>query len=127
MFIDKNSIVINNVNMGQYLVSAEYGYYKLWGKDAGRNLKGSWVGSFVGVFPKLTLQFRKLTRSEAELLAPVLDSAYQTTTYYDATKETAYTMETYSTDWVLKNKSIIDENRKNEGFSWSVIAKERRQ
>lgn len=127
MFIDKNSIVINSVNMGQYLVSVDYGYHKLWGKDTGRNLAGVWTGSFVGVFPKLTLQFRKLTRSEVELLAPILDSAYQSTTYYDANKKASVTMTTYSGDWTLKNKSIIDENRKNDGFSWSVISKEKRQ
>lgn len=126
MFIDKNSIIINGVSFGQYLVSVDYGYYKIWGKDTGRNLAGSWVGSLIGIFPKLTLQFRKLTKSEIELLAPILDSGYQTTTYYDALKKANVTMNTYSTDWVLKNKSIIDENKKNDGFSWSVIAKERR-
>ena len=38
MFIDKNSIVINGINMGQYLVQASFGYNKLWGSDSGRNL-----------------------------------------------------------------------------------------
>lgn len=38
MFIDKNSITINNVNMGQYLLSVKYSYNKLWGNDTGRNL-----------------------------------------------------------------------------------------
>ena len=38
MFIDKNSIIINGVSMGQYLVEAKYGYNKLWGEDSGRNL-----------------------------------------------------------------------------------------
>lgn len=127
MFIDKNSITIDGVSFGQYLVSVDFGYYKLWGKDTGRNLAGSWVGSLVGIFPKLTMQFRKLTKSEVETIAPILDKAYQSTTYYDANKRAYVTMQTYSTDWVLKNKSIISENKKNDGFSWSVIAKEKRQ
>jgi hypothetical protein len=38
MFVDRNSIVINNVNMGQYLVEAKFGFNKLWSQDSGRNL-----------------------------------------------------------------------------------------
>lgn len=38
MFVNKNSIIINNVNMGNYLVEAKYGYNKLWSSDSGRNL-----------------------------------------------------------------------------------------
>lgn len=126
MFISKNSIVINGINMGQYIVEAKYGFNKLWSNDSGRNLAGSMIGTLVGVFPKITLQFRKLTRSEVELLAPILDSAYQTTKYYDPNKKQTITMSTYSGDWVLSNKSIIDENRKAEGFDWSVISTRKR-
>ena len=32
MFIDKDSIKINNISMGQYLLSAKYEYNKLWRK-----------------------------------------------------------------------------------------------
>lgn len=30
MFINANSITINNVSMGQYLLQAKYEYNKLW-------------------------------------------------------------------------------------------------
>lgn len=30
MFIDKNSVIINNIVMGQYLTRAKFGYYKTW-------------------------------------------------------------------------------------------------
>lgn len=126
MFIDNDSIVINNVSIGRYILSAKYGYYKLWGKDSGRNLAGTQSGTLLGIFPKITLQFRKLTKSEVELLAPILDSAYQSTTYYDANKQTNITMDTYSGDWVLENKSIISENQKANGFEWSVISVRKR-
>lgn len=126
MFINKNSIKINNINMGQYILSAKYGYNKLWA-DNGRNLAGSMTGTFVGVFPKITLQFRKLKRSEVELLAPILDSAFQTTEYYDPNKQAQTSMDTYSGDWVLENKSIITENQKAEGFEWSVISIKKRR
>lgn len=126
MFIDKNSIIINGISMGQYILEAKYGFHKLFDKKTGRNLAGSMMGTMVGIFPKITLQFRKLTKSEVELLAPILDSAYQTTTYYDPNKRANVTMSTYSGDWVLSNKSIIDENRKSEGFDWSVISTRKR-
>ena len=58
MFIDKNSIIINNVNMGQYLVEAKYGYNKLWASDSGRNLAGVQSGTLIGIFPKIILQFK---------------------------------------------------------------------
>lgn len=38
MFIDKNSIIINGINMGQYLVEAKFAFAKLWANDSGRSL-----------------------------------------------------------------------------------------
>ena len=126
MFLNKDSIIIDNVSMGNYLISAEFGFHKLWGKDFGRNLVGSNSGTLIGIFPKITLNFRKLTRQEIELLAPILDSAFQSTTYYDPNLKALNTMSTYSSDWVLQNKSIMDANHKAEGFKWSVISNNRR-
>jgi hypothetical protein len=39
MFLDKNSIIIDGVNMGQYLVQAQYSFNKLWSSDSGRSLR----------------------------------------------------------------------------------------
>lgn len=126
MFIDKNSIVINNISMGQYLVQANYGYNKLWADDSGRNLNGDQSGTLLGTFPKLVLQFRRLTKSELELLVPIFDSARQTVTYYDPYKKANYTMATYTGDYEIINKGIVDSKRKNEGFQLSFIAVSRR-
>ena len=126
MFINKNSIVINNVNMGQYLVEAKYGYNKLWSSDSGRNLAGTQSGTLIGIFPKLIVQFRELTKSELEIVAPILDSTNQSVTYYDPYKKANVTMTTYTGDWEVTNKHIINENMKNEGFSCSFIAVSRR-
>lgn len=122
MFIDRNSIIINGVNMGQYIVEAKYGFNKLWSSDSGRNLAGTQSGTLIGIFPKLILQFRKLTKSELEIIVPILDSAGQTVTYYDPNKKTNVTMETYTGDYEIVNKTIINGNKKNEGFSCSFIA-----
>jgi hypothetical protein len=108
--------------MGQYIVEAKYGYNKLWANDSGRSLAGVMTGTLIGIFPKLILQFRKLTKAELEVIIPILDSATQTTTYYDPNKKTNVTMTTYTGDYEITNKSIIDGKHKNEGFSCSFIA-----
>jgi hypothetical protein len=126
MFIGKDSITINGVSMGQYIVEAKYGYNKLWGNDTGRNLAGKMTGTLVGTFPKIILQFRKLTKSELELIVPILDSATQTLTYYDPYKKANTTMTTYTGDYEIVNDNIINENKKNEGFQVSFIAVSKR-
>jgi len=126
MFIDKNSIIINSVNMGQYLVEAKYSYNKLWASDSGRNLAGAMTGSLIGIFPKIILQFRKLTKSELEIIVPILDSATQTLTYYDPNKKQNTTITTYTGDYEITNKYKIGTNRKNEGFSCSFISVRKR-
>ena len=112
--------------MGQYLVEAKFGFNKLWSSDSGRNLAGTQSGTLIGIFPKLILQFRKLTKSELETIVPILDSARQTVIYYDPNKKTNVTMTTYTGDYEITNKTIIDNGRKNEGFSCSFIAVSRR-
>lgn len=126
MFIDKNSIIIDGVNMGQYITEAKYSYNKLWASDSGRNLSGTMVASLVGVFPKLVLEFRKLTKSELEVVIPILDRPFQNTTYYDPNKKANVTMRTYTGDYEVSNKSIISGNTKNESFSCSFIAVSKR-
>ena len=122
MFLDNNSIIINGVSMGQYIVEAKYSYNKLWSSDTGRNLAGTNTGTLIGIFPKIILQFRKLTKSEMELIAPILDSKLQTLTYYDPNKKANVTMQTYTGDYELSNKGRLNKGRKNEGFSCSFIS-----
>lgn len=122
MFVDKDSIIINDISMGKYLVQADYEYNKLWASDSGRNLAGTQTGTLIGIFPKLVLQFRRLTKAEVHLLAPVLDSARQTVQYYDDNKGAMTTMTTYTGDWKLVNKGI----EQNEPFSCSFISTKKR-
>lgn len=123
MFINRNSIKLNNISMGDYLLSAKYEFNKLWGSDTGRNLKGSFSGTLVGIYPKITLTFRKLTQAEMNLIAPILDSGSQSLTYYDPTTNSNKTITTYSGDWSYENKKII---AKNDSFSCTFISRERR-
>ena len=118
MFVDKDSIVINGISMGKYLVQADYEYNKLWASDSGRNLAGKQTGTLIGVFPKIVLQFRSLSKEELHLIAPILDSARQTVQYYDDNKGAMIEMQTYTGDWKITNRNIS----KNEGFSCSFIS-----
>lgn len=126
MFINANSIIINGVNMAQYITEARYGYNKLWSSDSGRNLAGTMSGTLIGIFPKLILEFKPLTKNQMEIITPILDSANQTTTYYDPTKQANVTMTTYTGDYEITNKNIIGGIIKNEGFSCSFISTSKR-
>lgn len=122
MFINKDSIIINNVSMGKYITEAKYSYNKLYSSDSGRNMAGVQSGSLIGIFVKLILQFRKLTKEELNIIAPILDSPNQIVQYYDPNKNKVMTMTTYTGDWELTNRSIL----KNEGFSCSFISTRKR-
>lgn len=112
--------------MGSFIVEAKTGFHKIWGSDTGRNLSASWGGTLKGIFPKITLQYGKLTRSQAEQLAPIFDSATQTVKYYDPNKKKKITMTTYSNDWELTSKNIVDEVQKTEGLSIAFISTKKR-
>ncbi len=126
MFINGNSIVIVGVNMGSYIVEAKYGYNKLWSSDSGRNLAGTQCGTLIGIFPKITLSFRKLNKSELETIVRILDKARQSVTYYDPNKRSNVTMTTYTGDYEVVNKNIINATSKNQGFEVSFISVRRR-
>lgn len=123
MFVDKDSLIINGVNMGQYITEAEYQYNKLWAKDSGRNLAGTQVGTLIGIFPKIVIYVRRLTKEELHILAPIFDSDTQTVKYYDDNKGQMITMKTYTGDWAVKCKSA----RRGESFNISFISRERRK
>ena len=108
--------------MGQYLTECEYQYNKLWSSDSGRNLAGTQTGTLIGIYPKIVCHFRKLNQSELQTLAPILDSATQSVTYYDPNKRTTTTMSTYTGDWSTTNKRIGI----NESFQISFIARSKR-
>ena len=122
MFTDKDAIIIDGVSMGQYLLAVKYEYPKLWAEDSGRNLAGVQSGTLIGIFPKLVLQFRALTKAEFEIIAPILDKANQSVTYYDPIKKQKITMTTYTGDYSFTNNTIISNGRKISGFECSFIA-----
>ena len=127
MYIDKDSLIIDGLNMGPFILEAKTGFHKLWGSDTGRNLAGSHKGTLVGIFPKITIQFRKLTKNEVEQVVPILDKASQSTKYYDPNKKQKVTMTTYTGDYEIISKNIVNNLSKAEGFSVAFISTERRK
>ena len=83
---------------------------------------GTQSGTLIGIFPKIILQFRRLTKAEMEIIVPILDSSNQTVKYYDPFKKATVEMTTYTGDYEITNKHIISGNSKNDGFSCSFIA-----
>jgi len=122
MFLNKDSIIINDISIGKYIVEAKFQYNKLFASDSGRNLAGKMTGTLIGIFPKLILQFRPLTKEELNIIAPILDSANQSVTYYDPNKNENVTMTTYTGDWEITNTTM----NQNQGFSCSFISTEKR-
>ena len=122
MYIDKDSLIVNDLNLGSFILEAKYGYHKLWSEDSGRNLAGTQSGTLIGIFPKITVQFKKLSREELEQIASILDSATQSVTYYDPNKKKKITMSTYTGDWELVNRGILQ----NQGFSCAFISRKKR-
>ena len=55
MFVNKDSIIINGISMGQYLVQADYEYNKLWSSDSGRNLAGTQSGTLIRNISKTSI------------------------------------------------------------------------
>ena len=122
MLLNKNSFKINNVSMSPYLLQIEFERAKLWGPDTGRNLKGITTGTYMGVVPKFKLTCKKMTQTELETIAPILDSAFQSTTYYDPILKQETTITTYTGDWSTLNKNTFTNVAKaNESFDISVI------
>jgi len=132
VFIDVNSLKVRIAgsstwtNLGNYITEARYGYNKIWGKDSGRNLAGTMSGTLIGIFPKIIVSFRKLSKTELETIAPILDAGAQELQYYDPKNHATRTLNTYTGDWEVTNKHIIDSIHKNETFEISFISKSKR-
>ena len=123
MLIYNDDLVVNNVNIMPYLTNCTISYNKLWGSDTGRTLSGNYSGTLIGIFPKFECTFRKLSKTEIETLAPILDSATQQVTYYDPRKQQKITISTYSGDYSISQKNLFGKvTNAGEGMKISFIA-----
>ena len=120
MFISKDSLIINGLNMGKYITEATYGFYDTWSSDSGYNtLSGNFNGTFKGTYPKITVKFAKsLSINDIKTLTnTIFRTVYQTITYDDP-DGTRKTIQTHKGDLLLKFTGI----NKKDGFSYEFVS-----
>lgn len=123
MFLNKNSLYMDDISMGKYITQVKFGYHKLWSSDSGRALSGKQSGTLIGIFPKFTLSFRSLTAEELIYLSPHFDNPRQIIRYQDPNKNKELSIETYTGDWEIVYKTL----KKGQTFDLSFIAIDRRK
>lgn len=124
MLIDKDSLIIDGISMAQYIIDAKFGYHKIWGKDSGRALSGNNSGTLKGIYPKITMKFRKLNEEEVGLLLSLFNKAENKVTFYNPDlKKMITNMSCYSNDQEMDQKYL----GRIEGYSSAVISNKKRE
>lgn len=96
---------------------------KLW-KSAERNMAGDVRATLIGVFPKITINTRRLTQQEVADLCTILDSASFSVEYYDTRTQSTHTANYYAGDY---NTGILDKQKGlYEGITVNLIPLSRR-
>ena len=122
MFIDENSVKIDNIPIGKYLSSCKFGYHKIWSSDSGRNMAYEQKGSLGGIFPKLTLNFNCLNIQEMHVVSSLLNKEKVILEYYDQEYLSVVTQDCYSSDWEFDQENLGI----SEPFSAAIITNKRR-
>ena len=119
MFINKDSLVINDLNMGDYITEATYGFYDTWSSDTGFNtMSGNFVGTFKGTYPKISVKFAKSLSIEQlkELTTKIFRTTTQTITYDDP-DGTRKTIKAHKGDLAIRFFGI----KKKDAFSYDFV------
>jgi len=114
-------IEISNTALDGYLKQGGYkvSRAKLW-TDAGRNMAGEMKATLIGVFPKISLEFRHLTRAELTTVTGLLDEAVLSVKWFDAKSNSVKTANFYSSDYEYP---VYDGQRElYQPFSVNLIA-----
>ncbi|QIK70835.1 hypothetical protein G7062_11250 [Erysipelothrix sp. HDW6C] len=90
MISDNFTVEINDIEFN-ILTDLSVLYEKLWSEDTGRTYKdGEFMGTLIGIFPKLEIEFAPKTSEELSNLIRVCNSPRQTIKWYNPlTKEKA--------------------------------------
>lgn len=124
MLINKDSLIIDNIQMAQYLTKVKFGYHKIWSSDSGRNMAGTNSGTLVGIFPKITMTFRKLNEEEIALMLSLFNKAENLVTFYNPDlRKKIINMSCYSNDQEYEQEYL----GKIEGYSCAVISNKKRE
>jgi len=124
MLTNKDSLIIDGVKMAQFLTEVHWGYHKIWSSKSGRNMAGTNSGSLVGIFPKITMKFRKLNNEEIGTVLSLFNKAENKVTVYNPDlKKILNNMSFYSNDQEFDQKYL----GKIEGYSCAVISNKARE
>lgn len=124
MLINKESLIIDGIKMAPYLTKVKFGYHKIWGKDTGRSLSGDNSGTLKGIYPKITMTFRKLNDEEIGLILSLFNKAENKVTFYNPDlKKKIINMSCYSNDQEYEQQIL----GKINGYSCAVISNKKRE
>lgn len=124
MLTNKDSLIIDGVKMAQFLTEVHWGYHKIWSTKSGRNMAGTNSGSLVGIFPKITMKFRKLNNEEIGTVLSLFNKAENKVTVYNPDLgKILNNMSFYSNDQEFDQKYL----GKIEGYSCAVISNKARE
>lgn len=124
MLINKESLIIDGVKMAQYIIEAKFGYHKIWGKDTGRALSGDNSGTLKGIYPKITMTFRKLNDEAVGIILSLFNKAENKVTFYNPDLgKNIVNMSCYSNDQEYSQKYL----GKIKGYSSAVISNKKRE
>lgn len=94
-------IKINGVKLPK-IKSYKVARNKLW-SDADRNMAGELRSTFIGIFPKISLEFAHTTGTEMETIADLLDVPSFTVSYYDRASGGYKSGTYYAGDYEMSN------------------------
>jgi len=94
---------INGVQINK-LKKFKVGRNKLW-TDAGRNMAGELKSTFIGIFPKISLEFAHMTQAEMQTILALLDLPSFTVEWWDETSGTFKSGTYYAGDF---ENSVFD-------------------
>jgi len=124
MLTDKDSLIIDDIKMAQYITKVKFGYHKIWGKDTGRALSGDNSGTLKGIYPKITMTFRKLNDEEVGKVLSLFNKAENKVSFYNPDlKKMIYNMSCYSNDQELDQQYM----GRIDGYSSAVISNKKRE
>lgn len=111
-------VKIDSTDITAYLKKFKVGRNKLWA-NADRNMAGDLRSTFIGIFPKLSLEFAPISPSTMRTLIGLLDQPSFTVTWYDEYEQATVEGTYYASDYEYSIYNI-DLNF-YEGFTANLI------
>ncbi len=119
--LNKDSLVINGISIGKYIVKATYGFFDVWSSNSGYAMSNKFKGTFKGTFPKISVIFgSSLSASDINYLT---NNIFRTTTQtitYDDPSGVRKTIETHKGDLSIPYNGIDN----HEQFPYDFVGNE---